>query len=121
MVNPDAIIKEPFNFKSVNERNGEFVLSILKLSFGQPDIDFTDEKTVHERLMTFVADSAKSLAEVDRLYKVLDGQKRRHLPMPGEPGAPVKCISCSLHGAEVLWPCEPYKTADAALPEGWPL
>lgn len=24
-------------------------------------------------------------------------------------------------GAEVLWPCEPYKTADAALPEGWPL
>jgi hypothetical protein len=111
---------DPFNYKDAVERNGKFLIAYLKSAVGG-ERSFDDAEAAAKLLHGFIGDSMGAIGEVQRLYTVLDGLKRRHMPLPGEPGAPVKCTSCSMHGAEVLWPCEPYKTADAALPEGWPL
>lgn len=112
---------EAFDYQAAIQRNGTFLAAYLKSSFGLNDTTFDDPEVAAKLMHGFVKDSVAAMGEVKRLYIVLDGQKRRHLPLPGSPGAPVKCTSCSLHGAEVLWPCEPYTTADKALPEGWPL
>lgn len=65
----------------------------------------------------FLKDAAASLGEISRLHHELEQLQRKHMPLAGEPGAPVVCTGCSLHGAQVPWPCETYAFTAANLPE----
>jgi hypothetical protein len=113
----NAHIIETYDLEAVTKRNGDFMVGYLKMAFGREEPDFKEKFT--SRFQQFVTDAASSIAEIQRLYVLLDGLRRRHMPHPGEPGAPVVCTSCSMHGGQVPWPCETFKAADAAIPEGW--
>lgn len=112
---------EPFNYRNVSKRQAEFMVGYIKAAFGIDESWATDPEQTAKQMQGFMTDAAELLGEVKRLYDAFDSLKRKHMPHPGEPGAPVKYTACSLHGAEVLWPCETYKAADSTLPEGWPL
>jgi hypothetical protein len=77
-------------------------------------------KKFTEGFQHFIADQQSLLAEVKRLYEVLESFKRAHMPLAGEPGAPAVCTSCSMHGGQVPWPCEIYRVASRALPDRKP-
>jgi hypothetical protein len=116
------MLDQKFDYESVSLRNGDFLVAYLKMTFAaagaKPDPDAA--RGLHEKLMQSLNDQALLLGEVKRLYDVLEGLKRRHMPLAGEAGAPVLCTGCSLHGGRVPWPCETYKGADSALPEHRP-
>jgi hypothetical protein len=120
MHQPD--IDQTFDYETVSKRNSEFLVAYLKLTFGSAGgaLDEAAAESLSGKLMQSMTDQLMLLGEVKRLYEVLDGFKRGHMPLAGEPGAPVLCTGCSLHGAQVPWPCETYQAASKALPERRP-
>lgn len=117
MHQPD--IDKTFDYETVSKRNADFLMSYIKLSFGRQGgaADEADAHALFAGLPQSMTDQLMSLSEVKRLYEVLEGLKRKHMPLAGEPGALVLCTGCSLHGAQVPWPCETYQSASKALPE----
>jgi hypothetical protein len=117
-----APLDQKFDLDEIGKRNADFLVTYIKLSFSAPGTEPDPEmaQALPKKLIQALTDQAALLSEVKRLYGVLEGFKRGHMPLPGDPGAPVLCTGCSLHGARVLWPCETYKGADSALPERKP-
>lgn len=114
--------EQSFDYDAISQRNAQLLTAYLKATLLSGGAEPSEEvqKDIAERIQQSMTDQLGLLAEVKRLYGVLDGFKRSHMPLAGEPGAPVLCTGCSLHGAQVLWPCETYRGASAALPERRP-
>ena len=115
-------IDQTFDLSTISKRNADNLMSYLKCSLPGPGgaRDETAAIALSTALPQSMTDQLMLLAEVKRLYEVLDGLKRTHMPLAGEPGAPVVCTGCSLHGAQVPWPCEVYSTVASAMPERRP-
>lgn len=110
---------ELFVLAAASKRAAGFISDYLRAALLGEDT-FDDAERTAKQMRDFMKDATASLAEIERLYRVLDGLRRRHMPLAGEAGAPVVCTTCSMHGAPTPWPCETYKTVDSAMPEGWP-
>jgi hypothetical protein len=115
-------LDQVFDYETISKRNADFLITYLKMSFlapgTEPDPGVMEE--LPKKLTQLLTDQVLLLGEVKRVHAVLEGFKGKHMPLAGTPGAPVLCTGCSLHGAQVLWPCETYKLSDAALPERKP-
>lgn len=114
--------EQVFDYDTVSKRNAQFLAAYLKAAFMSGGAEPSEEvqRDIAERIQQSMTDQLGLLAEVKRLYEALEGFKRAHMPLAGQPGAPVLCTGCSLHGAQVPWPCETYRGASAALPERKP-
>lgn len=114
----DSPIAAPFDYEAVSKRQADFMLAFLKSVLGGPDPSTGPDaaRVFKDGFNKFLADAGDSLSEVKRLHDRLNELKSRHMPFAGTPGAPAKCTTCSMHGAEVAWPCEVYTFADASLP-----
>lgn len=112
-------IIETYDFEQINKRNAEFLVTFVKLSLTGARGDMAEPLAVSlfAALPQSLCDQSMALVEIKRLYDVMEGLKRHHMPLAGEPGAPVLCTGCSMHGTQVPWPCETYQVADKALPE----
>lgn len=113
---------EHFDYDTVSKRNAQLMVVYLKATLlsGGAEPSEAVQQEIAERIQQSMTDQLLLLAEVRRLYEVLENFKRTHMPLPGVPGAPVLCEGCSLHGAQVPWPCETYTQAGKALPERRP-
>ena len=118
-MNPIPEVK-PFNLAEVTRRNADFLVAYLTIAMGGVRPDEEQSHEISKRLIEHLTDSAQALDEIKRLYAVLEELQRRHMPLAGTPGAAVLCEGCSLHGAQVPWPCETYTQAGKALPERRP-
>lgn len=115
-------IDQTFDLETISKRNADSLMSYLKCSLPGPGgaRDEASAVALLRGLPQAMADQLMLMAEIKRLYDALEGFKRAHMPLAGEPGAPVLCTGCSLHGAQVPWPCEVYSAASAAMPERRP-
>lgn len=106
---------QPSSYEETSARMGEFFLTYMKAMLGDKALLDSGPENIMNVFGQFITDSTFMVGEVDRLRKVLQGMLTDHLPHPGEPGAPVICGYCSMHGARIEWPCGTYKAAQKGL------
>lgn len=111
----------PFDLEKARTRTLDTTSVLLKLVLipSEAAAFAADPEAQHrwsQRLRELTTDALEATGEVARLYAQFRELQRRHMPIAGEPGAAAMCSSCSLHGAQVPWPCEVYNFAGKALP-----
>ena len=111
----------PFDLDAALRRNAEFVVAVVEFGFtNDPAVREAAAERYKAQWAQSLQDHAEALEEIKRLHGMLRALREQHLPFAGEAGAPAMCTACSLHGAQIAWPCDLYRTITAALPERKP-
>jgi hypothetical protein len=111
-----------FDLDVITAALGNAASAVLHLVLRAPSAPVDSE--TGRQFMTAITDAIaaghQACTEVTRLRAAFGAQRDAHRPQPhansATPGA--LCAACSLHGALVSWPCEPWTAAERVLTHG---
>lgn len=108
-----------FDLDSASTQIGAAVAGVIKMTFRPPGQQPGEKasKELFDSILHALVAGGSACAEVKRLRGGLARLRDNHRPRPhADPTAPgALCQACSLHGALVPWPCEPWQCADHLL------
>ncbi|MFJ9771150.1 hypothetical protein ACIRVF_07895 [Kitasatospora sp. NPDC101157] len=112
-----------FDLDAANKTIGNAMLGLIKLMLpvpGQEPPTPEHGQELMKQITDAMATGSRACSEVNRLREEFAHLRDRHRPQPTtDPTKPgVICSACSIHGALIPWPCDPWTTAENSLSHG---